>query len=86
MRCRDHIALTLPSFLLRLALAITFLWAGTGKLLGTSTVQGDNAARLANLGVSFITETPDPELIIDETPDEPINQLPNTESDSIDPP
>lgn len=51
MRLRDSIALTLPSFLLRLVLGITFVWVGCGKLLGTFEVSGDDAARLANLGV-----------------------------------
>ena len=77
MRCRDHIALTLPSFLLRLTLALTFLWAGTAKLVGTSTTDGDNAARLANLGVTFIQENP---IVLEpETIDEPINPLPDAE-------
>lgn len=80
MRCRDHIALTLPSFLLRLTLAITFLWAGTGKIVGTSTSQADNAARLANLGVTFIQ--PAPELPESSTPDEPAAPLPDTEIDT----
>jgi len=80
MRCRDHIALTLPSFLLRLTLAITFLWAGTAKLAGTTTAHGDNAARLANLGVSFIQESAeDPDSTL---PDEPINPLPDSEIDT----
>tara|TARA_R110002096_G_scaffold173781_2_gene347941 strand:- start:85704 stop:86738 length:1035 start_codon:yes stop_codon:yes gene_type:complete len=77
MRCRDHIALTLPSFLLRLTLAVTFLWAGTSKLVGTSTTDGDNAARLANLGVTFIQEHP--VVPTPKTNDEPIKPLPNSE-------
>jgi len=51
MRLRDQVALTLPSLMLRLVLGITFLWAGTGKLVGTAVVTGDDAARLANIGV-----------------------------------
>lgn len=51
MRLRDQVALTLPSFILRLVLGVTFLWAGTGKLVGTYSVTGDGAARLANIGV-----------------------------------
>lgn len=78
MRCREHIALTLPSFLLRLVLAITFLWAGTGKIIGTTTVQGDNAARLANLGVTFLADPP-PEQPETQTPSEPQSPLPDTE-------
>lgn len=53
MRLRDSIALTLPSFFLRLVLGVTFLWAGTGKLVGTMQVSGSDAARLANLGVDL---------------------------------
>ena len=41
MRLRDSIALTLPSLLLRLVLGLTFIWAGTGKLMGTMQVSGD---------------------------------------------
>lgn len=82
MRCRDHIALTLPSFLLRLALAITFLWAGAGKILGTTTVQGDPAARLANLGVTFLAD-PQPETPEAQTPREPDSPLPDTTQPTI---
>jgi uncharacterized membrane protein YphA (DoxX/SURF4 family) len=53
MRLRDSVALTLPSFILRVVLGVTFLWAGTGKLMGTMEVSGDDAARLANLGVDL---------------------------------
>ncbi len=84
MRWRDHIALTLPSFLLRLVLALTFLWAGTSKIIGTTTAQGDDAARLANLGVSFITPAPepDPEPVLDQAPPtEPLNELPDSVDD-----
>ena len=51
MRLRDQVALTLPTLLLRLTLGLVFLWAGTGKLLGTISVAGDDAARLANIGI-----------------------------------
>ncbi|MFK7759954.1 MAG: DoxX family protein [Phycisphaerales bacterium] len=98
MRLRDHIALTLPSFLLRLVLAVTFLWAGTGKLIGTTQVSGDAAARLANLGVPFLPDAPpsssstDPDTGPDTgpdtdreatTPDEPVNPLPDTVPDGL---
>lgn len=84
MRFRDHIALTLPSFLIRLVLAITFIWAGTSKIIGTTTTQGDNAARLANMGVTFLAtpveSVPDPDTTDLEAPDSstsPINPLPD---------
>jgi uncharacterized membrane protein YphA (DoxX/SURF4 family) len=78
MRVRDSIALTLPSFFLRLVLGATFLWAGSGKLLGTMSVSGDDAARLANLGVPltpFVAETP----ANTPDPEEPISPLPSNE-------
>ncbi|MFG0247150.1 MAG: DoxX family membrane protein [Phycisphaerales bacterium JB052] len=83
MRLRDSIALTLPSFFLRLVLGITFLWAGTGKLMGTMQASGDDAARLANMGVVLDPVTPpalaepqvdDPELV-DPEPTSPLPDL-----------
>lgn len=59
MRLRDSIALTLPSLFLRLVLGLTFVWAGTGKLIGTMQVSGDDAARLANLGITLDTIVPE---------------------------
>lgn len=94
MRWRDHIALTLPSFLLRLVLALTFLWAGTAKIIGTTTTDGDDAARLANMGVTFIVPAPETEPDSDSNPDpdpdsdinsdlptEPVNPLPGAVDD-----
>jgi uncharacterized membrane protein YphA (DoxX/SURF4 family) len=90
MRWRDHIALTLPTFLLRLTLALTFLWAGTSKLVGTTSVQGDNAARLANLGVAFIQDAPpEPETEPNsetDTPDSTVNPLPGIQQPDAEPP
>lgn len=51
MRLRDQVALTLPTLFLRLTLGAVFLWAGSGKFLGTMTVSGERAARLANIGI-----------------------------------
>jgi uncharacterized membrane protein YphA (DoxX/SURF4 family) len=84
MRWRDQLALTLPTFILRLVLALTFLWAGTGKLVGHTTVTADGAARLANMGVTLVPApivadepqpTPEPAL-----PDEPPRELPDTQT------
>ncbi|MFK7883589.1 MAG: DoxX family membrane protein [Phycisphaerales bacterium] len=58
MRFRDHVALTLPALILRMVLCITFLWAGMGKIMGEFTVTGDSAARLANMGVMLVEDTP----------------------------
>lgn len=90
MRLRDQVALTLPSLFLRLILGITFLWAGTGKLVGTYTVSGDDAARLANIGIMPTApspqSTPNPisEPVI-EDPEDLTPTLPETD-DSIAPP
>ncbi len=69
MRLRDQVALTLPSFFLRLILGITFLWAGTGKLVGTSSVVGDDAARLANIGIMPAAPAPTPDPAELQTPE-----------------
>ncbi len=70
MRLRDSIALTLPSFFLRLVLGVTFIWAGTGKLVGKMQVSGDDAARLANLGVVLTPIQPANEPPAQPGPDE----------------
>lgn len=41
----------LAPFLLRLAVGLTFLWAGAGKFRGEALVAGEDAATLANMGV-----------------------------------
>lgn len=48
---RDRVALALPPLLLRLTLAVTFIWTGLAKVQDTMLVQGDDAAILANMGV-----------------------------------
>ncbi|RMH26224.1 MAG: hypothetical protein D6692_09780, partial [Planctomycetota bacterium] len=58
MRFRDHVALTLPSLILRLILCVTFLWAGLGKILGEMTVTGDDAARLTQMGFTLESDQP----------------------------
>lgn len=84
MRLRDSIALTLPSFFLRLVLGITFIWAGTGKLMGTMQVSGDDAARLANLGINLDTIEAAPAPIETDT-DELIEPLPQDPPETTDP-
>ena len=58
MRFRDQLALTLPSLILRLTLCLIFLYAGLGKLLGETTVTGDDARRLVAMGVHLSPSTP----------------------------
>jgi uncharacterized membrane protein YphA (DoxX/SURF4 family) len=48
---------------LRLVLALTFIWAGLGKIIHEVPVQGEQAALLANMGYDFSNTTP-------ATPDE----------------
>ena len=43
---------------LRLILAITFIWAGLGKIVHTVPVQGEQAALLANMGYRFDAAPP----------------------------
>jgi uncharacterized membrane protein YphA (DoxX/SURF4 family) len=68
----ERTALAVPPIFLRLALAITFLWAGFGKVLATFDVEGEAAARLANMGLQLATGTgaaPAPEPSDLETPE-----------------
>ena len=70
----ERTALAVPPIFLRLALAITFLWAGFGKVLATFDVEGEAAARLANMGLQLATGTgaapaPEPDPIDLEAPD-----------------
>lgn len=58
MRTRDALGLTLAPLLLRLMLAITFLWAGLGKVMEQSTLPPEQAARLANIGGPKPTRAP----------------------------
>jgi len=50
MSIRHSLALNLTPLLLRLGLAVVFLWAGSSKLFYSDVVTGERAALLANLG------------------------------------
>lgn len=50
MRVRDSIGLNLSPFILRLVLAITFIWSGAGMLLPTHQFTPEQSAALANMG------------------------------------
>lgn len=50
MRVRDSIGLNLSPFILRVVLAITFMWAGAGKLLPMHQFTPEQSAALANMG------------------------------------
>jgi len=75
MRFRDHVALTLPALILRLILCFTFLWAGIGKIVGDFEVTGNDAARLAHMGVALDPVEPVPA---------PVRELPATDEDATD--
>jgi uncharacterized membrane protein YphA (DoxX/SURF4 family) len=47
---------TIAPLLLRLALGLTFIWAGLGKIEATFAVKGERAALLANLGVKKVRD------------------------------
>ncbi|MEO0588752.1 MAG: hypothetical protein AAF078_14065, partial [Planctomycetota bacterium] len=51
MRTRDRLGLSIPPLLLRVVLALTFLWAGLGKIMAEAPVSGVDAVILAELGV-----------------------------------
>jgi uncharacterized membrane protein YphA (DoxX/SURF4 family) len=76
MRFRDQVALTLPALVLRLVLALVFLWAGLGKFATTMPVSGDDAARLANLGVTLTPIAPITDAPASSAPEQPLNELP----------
>lgn len=63
MSTRDRIALAIPPLLLRLVLAVTFLWAGLGKALTHMSVSPDGAATLSLMGVAVSNTGPAPVLV-----------------------
>lgn len=81
MLFRDQVALTLPALLLRLTLCVIFLWAGLGKVLGEARVTGDDAARLARMGVTpvHVAKPGEPVRALPEPPagEEPSNRPAN---------
>lgn len=51
MTLKERVGLNFPPVLLRLMLAMIFIWAGLGKVLDHMVVEGETAAKLANIGV-----------------------------------
>lgn len=51
MGFRERCAVNLAPIFLRLALGLTFIWAGAAKVFDERPVRGEDAAALANLGV-----------------------------------
>lgn len=54
MTSREHMAVSIAPLFLRLALSITFIWAGLGKMLADMPVRGERAAVLANMDVGVV--------------------------------
>ncbi|MBL8764975.1 MAG: DoxX family protein [Phycisphaerae bacterium] len=53
MPTRERLASGISPLFIRLALALTFIWAGLGKLFEDMEVKGQTAAMLANMGLSL---------------------------------
>ncbi len=68
MSFRDRLALTFPPLLIRLVLALTFVWAGLGKVTKTN-FSAEDAAALATMGVqTFMDQAGPPVLLPDPAP------------------
>lgn len=61
LRRRDKLALAFSPVFLRLALGVTFLWAGAGKFLSEKRYTPDECATLASMGVSIPRTTSAPQ-------------------------
>jgi uncharacterized membrane protein YphA (DoxX/SURF4 family) len=70
MSNRDRIALAVPPLLLRLVLAVTFIWAGLSKALTTMSISPEGAATLSSMGVTVNNAGP-PSLIPIPAPSKP---------------
>jgi len=56
MGFKDQMALMAAPIFLRFAIAITFIWAGFGKVMQTVEVSGADAAYLANMGAIDLSQ------------------------------
>lgn len=85
MLFRDRVALGVSPLFIRLALAVTFIWAGAGKLFYKDfQVQGEQAAILANMGVDIeptgMPTTP-PDDMAQPADDQPADEQPAGEGE-----
>jgi uncharacterized membrane protein YphA (DoxX/SURF4 family) len=65
MSTRDSFSVSVAPIFLRVVLGATFIWAGLGKFMAEMPVKGEQAAALANMGVSSVqakatSEAPEP--------------------------
>lgn len=90
LTARQRTALSVPPLLLRLVLAIIFIWAGYTKIFGFMDVTDENRAALVAAGVlQASTEAPVDETPIDEPVDPPADEPssePAPEPDPVDEP
>jgi hypothetical protein len=66
-----------PIFL-RIAIGVTFVWAGLGKLEGEMRVSGEPAAILANMGLHIARKNAQPAAAVESTPAEAPAASPST--------
>ncbi|MFI4917547.1 MAG: DoxX family membrane protein [Phycisphaerales bacterium JB060] len=87
LTARQRTALSVPPLLLRLVLAIIFIWAGYAKIFGFMDVTPENRAALVAAGVlgEPAAETPEDQAPIDEPVRDPIDE-PIDEPDPIEEP
>jgi uncharacterized membrane protein YphA (DoxX/SURF4 family) len=97
MSFRDRLALTFPPLLIRLVLALTFVWAGLGKVTKTN-FSAEDAAALANMGVQTFVDQAGPPIVVvpdpvpvddglvhdDEQPGDPIPGDTEVDSETVD--
>ncbi|MEL6328186.1 MAG: DoxX family protein [Planctomycetota bacterium] len=72
MAAHNTLASAVSPIFLRLVLGATLLWAGLGKVLDSTTVTGEDAARLAVAGIDLVPaepEQPEPEAPLPATDD-----------------
>ncbi|MBL8990576.1 MAG: hypothetical protein JNJ48_03240, partial [Phycisphaerae bacterium] len=58
MGARERLAVGVAPVFIRVALGLTFVWAGAVKLFSDTQYQGDQAAALANMGVAIAPSRP----------------------------
>ncbi|MEL7471982.1 MAG: DoxX family protein [Planctomycetota bacterium] len=83
MPMRESSAVNIAPLFIRLALGLTFIWAGLGKVIPTVPVSADEAATLIELGVTpaaASSSQPDPQP--DPQPDAPEDPLPEPEPEA----
>lgn len=66
MRARESIGLNFSPFILRVMLAVTFIWAGASKFLASYAMPPEAAAALVNMG--YIAPPPDVQPVAPDVP------------------